>query len=982
MDFKKVSDGIWEIPQEGGMLVPTRLYGTEKIVKGIEDGALQQAKNVAYLPGIQKYSMALPDCHYGYGFPIGGVAGIDFKEGIVSPGGIGFDINCLSGDSMVLHELGYTKPIKDFEKTWTADSIKCMNPTSQVLDTEINAFMEFKPKSRVFKIKTVLGKEIIATGEHPFFSKKGMQKLKELHKGTEISIYPFKGVEFKESGNRLLVGRRDIEKQYPGNKNGLGQILKILKKMELLPFRENNTKLPYLIKLLGFLQGDGHMSFSKSGAGQIAFYGKRKDLEQIGKDVSKIGFRLSAVHERKRNHSIKTSYGLVEFEGNELSARSGSSALAMLLLCLGATAGNKTTEDCSVPKWLFKTPLWIKRLYLASFFGAELSTPGTVSGHSFNIAAPVLSINKSEKNIANGRKFAGQIIALLDEFGVKSKMIKERDEFENKFGKKSIRLRIYINSTPGNLIKLFETVGFEYNAKRQAKGLVVAQYLIWKKSIILERKNAEQDAKYLHKKNGFGAKAIYQKLKNKYPTCNLRFIERSIYGNRKTSPRIASKCQGLAEFGKERTSGLGTTGQVWDKIVSKEEIEFNGPVYDFNVANEHHNFVANNFVVSNCGVRLVKTNLKASDLKPKMKDLLDKLFGAVPAGVGGKSQLKLSEEELKQAVEQGASFVIEKGYGWEKDLEHTEEKGKMEGADAGKLSHSALKRGMPQFGTLGSGNHFLELQEVTDIFDESIAKKFGLEKGQITIMIHCGSRGFGHQVATDYLNTMVGAMQKYGINVPDRQLCCAPINSTEGQNYLKAMKCAVNYAFCNRQVILHWVRESFEKVLGMDAESMGMELLYDICHNVAKEEVHEIDGVKKKLLVHRKGATRAMPAGREENPADFMETGHPALIPGTMGTSSYVMVGTETGLKETFGSVAHGAGRTMSRHEAMRRKSGGQVKKELEEKGEVIRGKSLAGLAEEMPEAYKDINEVIASIEASSIGKKVSRHMPLAVMKG
>ncbi len=384
----------------------------------------------------------------------------------------------------------------------------------------------------------------------------------------------------------------------------------------------------------------------------------------------------------------------------------------------------------------------------------------------------------------------------------------------------------------------------------------------------------------------------------------------------------------------------------------------------------------------NCGVRLVKTNLTEKDIRPKLKELLDLLFGAVPAGVGGKSKLRLSKEELSEALETGSKYVVEKGFGWEKDLKHTEENGRIQGADSSKVSEKAMKRGMPQFGTLGSGNHFLEIQRVSNIYDKVIGEKFGLEEGQITVMIHCGSRGFGHQVASDYLDDMVKAMGKYKISVPDRQLACAPIGSPEGQDYLAAMKCAANYAFCNRQVIMHWVRGVFEKVLGKDAESLGMGLLYDICHNVAKEEVHEIDGKARKLLVHRKGATRAMPAGREENSEDFSSTGHPALIPGTMGTSSYVLIGTDTGLRETFGSVAHGAGRVMSRHEAMRRKRGERVKKELEAKGELIRGASLSGLAEEMPEAYKDVDEVIESVEKAGLGKRVSKHVPLAVMKG
>lgn len=384
----------------------------------------------------------------------------------------------------------------------------------------------------------------------------------------------------------------------------------------------------------------------------------------------------------------------------------------------------------------------------------------------------------------------------------------------------------------------------------------------------------------------------------------------------------------------------------------------------------------------NCGVRLVKTSLTEKEVRPKLKELIDGLFSAVPAGLGGKSKFRLSNSELVEAVQEGAGWVIKKGYGWENDLDCTEEKGCMKGADAGKVSAKAMQRGMPQFGTLGSGNHFLEIQRVEEIFEPETAEAFGLEKGQITVMIHCGSRGFGHEIASDYLNTMLRAMEKYKINVPDRQLCCAPITSREGQDYLAAMKCAVNYAFCNRQVIMHWVREVFGKVFGREPEDMGMELLYDICHNVAKEETHRVQGKNRKLLVHRKGATRAMPPGRGENPKQFAETGHPALIPGDMGRASYVCVGTEKGLEETFGSVAHGAGRLMSRHQAMRTKRGEDVKRELEAKGEVIRAASWGGLAEEASYAYKDISDVVEAVEKSGIGRKVSRHVPLGVMKG
>jgi len=384
----------------------------------------------------------------------------------------------------------------------------------------------------------------------------------------------------------------------------------------------------------------------------------------------------------------------------------------------------------------------------------------------------------------------------------------------------------------------------------------------------------------------------------------------------------------------------------------------------------------------NCGIRLIRTNLVAKDIKEKLPELLDTVFGLIPAGVGEKGKIRLEKSELAEVFAKGASYMVEKGFGWKKDLERIEENGEMKKANPEKVSEKAFKRGRPQTGTLGSGNHFVEVQAVEEIFDEAIAKKFGLFSGQAVVMLHSGSRGAGHQIATDYLVVMQEAMKKYGIEVEDRQLACAPIESQEGQDYLEAMWCGVNYAFANRQAMSHWLRQGFEKVFGVEAENLEMEVVYDICHNVAKFEKHRIEGKEKELLVHRKGATRAMPAGRPENPAIYAKTGHPAIIPGSMGTSSYVLIGTEKGLEESFASVCHGAGRTMSRHEAKRKKPGEEVKKELEAKGEVIKGKSWAGLAEEMPEAYKDIDQVIESVVVSGIGKKVTRHRPLAVMKG
>lgn len=383
-----------------------------------------------------------------------------------------------------------------------------------------------------------------------------------------------------------------------------------------------------------------------------------------------------------------------------------------------------------------------------------------------------------------------------------------------------------------------------------------------------------------------------------------------------------------------------------------------------------------------CGVRVLLTDLNEKEIRPKLKELMDELFKQIPSGVGSKGKLKLSDKELKEVLEQGAEWIVNKGYGWKEDLERIEDYGCLKQADVSKVSIKALQRGMPQIGTLGSGNHFIEVQKVEKILDARIAKAFGLKEGQIVVMIHSGSRGCGHQIASDYIETMLNAMQKYNIQVPDRQLACAPISSKEGQDYLNAMNAGTNFAFANRQAMMHWVREAFEHVFKQDAESLGLNHLYDVSHNIAKFEKHRIDGKKKEVLVHRKGATRAFPAEHKDNPKVYRSTGHPAIIPGSMGTASYVLVGTEKGMEESFGSVCHGAGRVMSRHGAMQQKSGAQVKAELEAKGEIVKALSIKGLAEEMPEAYKDVDEVVKSVELAGIGKIVVKLRPLGVMKG
>jgi len=384
----------------------------------------------------------------------------------------------------------------------------------------------------------------------------------------------------------------------------------------------------------------------------------------------------------------------------------------------------------------------------------------------------------------------------------------------------------------------------------------------------------------------------------------------------------------------------------------------------------------------NCGVRVIRTDLNVEDVRPKIKELVNALFNAIPSGVGSKSKLRVSDRELDEAFSRGASWAVEKGYGVESDIEHCEDGGFIDTADYSKVSDKAYKRGKPQFGTLGSGNHFLEVQEVDRIYDPDIAKAFGIREGTVTIMIHCGSRGAGHQICTDYLRTMERAVKKYGIDLPDKQLACAPTDSREGQDYFKAMGAGANYAWANRQVITHWVRETFERIFKMDSEALGMDLVYDVAHNVAKLEEHEIDGVKQQVYVHRKGATRAFPAGHPDVPVAYRSVGQPVLIPGSMGTPSYILHGGKKAMELSFGSACHGAGRVMGRGEAKRRFNGKVLERELLEKGIFVKATQSSMLAEEAPDVYKSSSEVVNVVHDLDIARKVVRVKPIGVAKG
>ena len=386
----------------------------------------------------------------------------------------------------------------------------------------------------------------------------------------------------------------------------------------------------------------------------------------------------------------------------------------------------------------------------------------------------------------------------------------------------------------------------------------------------------------------------------------------------------------------------------------------------------------------NCGVRLLSTSLSEKDVRPKLPQLANAIFANVPSGLGSRRKdFTLSNGDLNRLAVEGVQWLIDRGLGWAEDADHCEEGGCMKNADPSKVSPTAKKRGLTQIGTLGSGNHFLEIQKVDEICDSRRAKSFGIvHEGQVTVMIHCGSRGYGHQVCSDYLRVMERAVHKYGIDLPDRELACAPGSSNEAGDYIQAMACAVNYAFSNRQAIMHWVRQSFQQVYREDPEKFGLELVYDVAHNIAKVETHEVDGGRKKVWVHRKGATRAFPAGHMAVPADYRSEGQPVLIPGSMGTSSWVLVGTEKAMGLSFGSTAHGAGRMMSRSAAKRKYWGGDIKNALEKRGIVVRAASASVLAEEADPAYKDVDVVAEVSDQVGIATKVARLVPIAVVKG
>ena len=987
-DFRRVDKFIWELPKETrpDMRVPARIFASaEMLDSAFRDRTVEQLVNTATLPGILKYAMAMPDFHEGYGFPIGGVAAMDAKTGVISPGGVGYDINCIAGDSRVLHEFGYTLPIARMQEGWERARLRCQDfRAEQEAATPVVLYLRRKPHVPVYRLTTETGDKIVATADHPFWTPYGMQPLETLQPGDLVALYPFEGVEYEEPEDRVLVDEADVERVLRDlgkeGGNAPAQIRAQLRRLGLLPLRLNSPAMPYLLRLLGYLFGDGTLYFTGgTGKGIIWFYGQPEDLEAIRADVAALGFTPSPVYTRRRHHRIRTPYDEYEFDRDEHSFKVVSSALAVLLVALGAPVGAKATQDFGVPSWLFATPRWQQRLFLAALFGAELSAPATYDAHGANFYTPVLSINKRDAFVESGRAFLEGIARLLENFGVATLTISGRTEQTNPDGSRSVRLRLVLSSRPENLIRLWGRVGFEYNRRRRCEALVAVQYLKEKLRAVSEREEVAETAAAMYAA-GVAPSEIYARLEG---PVNRRFLERSLYEGRKTAPRVAVTFLDFETYRQEATAGLGESGMVWARVASIEPLpDFNDDVYDFTVAHPDHNFIANGFVISNCGVRLLASHLEQEEVAPYLRDLTNALYRACPSGVGEPGRIRISPRELDELVVEGARWALKRGQAREEDLAHTEEEGTLPGADPSKVSARARERGGDQIGSLGAGNHFLEIDVVEEIYDPEVAKAFGLRENQIVVQIHCGSRGFGHQICDDYVKSLQTAVQKYGITIPDRELVCAPIDSPEGRAYYGAMACAVNYAFVNRQVLAMGVREAFRDVLQGKVRNFDLYQVYDVAHNIAKFEEHEIDGKQVRVCVHRKGATRAFGPGRPEVPKAYRDVGQPVLVPGSMGTESYVLVGTSRAMEISFGSTCHGAGRVMSRSQALKKIWGADLKRELEEQGIVIRAGSTKGLAEEAPAAYKNVSQVVEVVDGAGLARKVARLRPLAVIKG
>jgi tRNA-splicing ligase RtcB len=952
--LEKVRDYVWEMPREGEMRVPARVLASEALLEEIEDDkTLEQLRNTTHLPGIQKYAICMPDGHQGYGFPVGGVAGIDTENGCISPGAVGYDINCLPGDTEVRLSFGRRTEIEDLESRFETEQATVAADT--LTSSPIRLFTDSGEKT-VYEVETATGDRIEATADHPFRTPDGMQDLEALDIGDRVSVQPFQGLEHEDPTKVTLLTAADFEEQNP-------QTRRVLSERDILPLTTADEKFNRFLKILGFFTGDG----SFGGEGQTWFYADPEDLEAIRDDIRAIGFKPSKIYSRERTHEVDGK----EFEATETSFKPTSKAFRLVLQKLGAPRGKKVESGFTTPWYFDHLTDWQKALYFSAYFGAEMNAPA--AQHDKNLYCPKVSQNRTPQSVDAGREFLRDMADFLGDVGIETNEIEEF-ETESNSEREMRRLRLGIKNDTDNLVRFFSKVGYRYHQDKRKKAVKAIQYLKAKEREIQRRESIAAEAKTL----ADGGTDV-QQIKEEFDI-NDRFVERRIWSGRSGRPRPGDEFPGFEEFCESCSVADDLT--VTSEIVSIEEVGTKR-VYDIGVEHDAHNFLANGFVVSNCGVRMMKTNLTYEDVQGREAGLVDKLFANIPSGLGGGGVHDGSMDDIEAILERGMDWALEEDYAVEDDLAHCEDEGYRPEADAGKVSQKAKDRGMNQIGSLGSGNHFLEVQRVTDVYREDVAADFGLEEDQVVVLIHCGSRGLGHQVCTDYLRDIEQTHQGLLDQLPDKELAAAPAGSQLAEDYYGAMCAAINFAWVNRQLVMHRTRRVFEQVFDRSWEAMDMHLLYDVAHNIAKKEVHDVEGEDKELYVHRKGATRAFPAGRPEVPSAYRDVGQPIIIPGSMGAGSYVLRGGEHSLAETFGSTAHGAGRLMSRTQAKQEFWGEDVQDDLREQQHIyVKAQSGATVAEEAPGVYKDVDEVVRVSDALGIGDRVARTYPVCNIKG
>ncbi len=881
LTLEKIREHVWKLPQSGEMGVSGRVYASEALLEAIAgDKTLSQLQNAAHLPGMVDPVITMPDGHQGYGFPVGGVGATDAEDGCISPGAVGYDINCLPADAEVHLDFGRRLDLGELAARFEDEAAVVAGDRLTTAPIQLFTASEEKP---VYAVETTTGERIEATPDHQFQTPEGMVALEELEPGDRLRIQPFRGLQDEAPADVTVIEETDGDSNH-------------------CPLSTADSAFTRLLGLLGFLRGSGTIT----DEGHVHFYGAPEDLDALRADLRQLGFSPTPIEDATTEDGVRVS----------------DPELARLLVALDADP-TSTPAPPHPPAAADVLTDWQLAVYYAAYFGAAMAAP--TGGPNGQLKRPTVGLADTS---VSARRALERAVAFLDSIGITATTEATEDQ-----------LTLAIENDLDNLRQFFATVGYRYHQRKRQAAVAAIQY-----------------CKTVTPRDSSSPRAVAD-----------------------GGPSAAPEAD-FTTFRKQCAVGDDLTIET---TIASIEPAGEKPVYDIGVTHPAHTFLANEFVVSNCGVRMIKTNLTYDDLRGHEEELVETLFTNIPTGLGGGGIVEVDRETVDEILERGVEWAVDNGYGVSADLEHCEDEGRHPAADSTKVSDNAKDRGRKQIGSLGSGNHFLEVQRVTDVYRSDVAAEFGLTEDQVVVLIHCGSRGLGHQTCTDYLREIEQTHRGLLDRLPDKELAAAPAGSQLAEDYYGAMCAAVNFAWVNRQLITHRTRQVFQRVFDRRWEDLGMDLLYDVAHNIAKRETHTVDGRERELFVHRKGATRAFPAGHPAVPPAYRSVGQPVIIPGSMGAGSYVLRGGERSLDLSFGSTAHGAGRLMSRTQAKNEFWGEDVKDRLEEHNAIyVRAESGATVAEEAPGVYKDVDEVVEVSDALGIGDKVARTFPVCNIKG